>query len=114
MNSREYPTDDEVDAWKESMGIVAPTPARSTCCDGAGCLNCNESGLLEEQPEATVVHWEANDAPHDGPGWYYYDQEYQDEGSVGAFATREEAEAHARDAGYRFDPPQVSGSAVQP
>jgi hypothetical protein len=36
----------------------------------------------------------------DGPGWYYWDDEYPEEGVVGAFATREEAEAHAREAGY--------------
>jgi hypothetical protein len=32
---------------------------------------------------------------HDGPGWYYYDDEYRDEGSVGAFATEAEARTHA-------------------
>ncbi len=38
---------------------------------------------------------------HDGPGWYYVDDEYRDEGSCGAFPTREDAVAHAREAGYR-------------
>lgn len=33
---------------------------------------------------------------HDGPGWYYIFAEYPEEGSCGAFATKEEAEAHAR------------------
>lgn len=41
---------------------------------------------------------------HDGPGWYYLDDEYPDEGSVGAFATREEAEAHAKQCGYLMTP----------
>ena len=42
------------------------------------------------------------DAGYDGPGWYYWDEEYPEEGSVGAFDTREECEAHARDeGGYR-------------
>lgn len=80
------------------------TPEPSTCCAGNGCVNCNDSGLLIDQPVAVVEHWDKDDAPHSGPGWYYYDEEYQDEGSVGAFATRDEAEAHARDAGYRFEP----------
>ena len=34
---------------------------------------------------------------HDGPGWYYVDVEYPDEGSCGAFATKEAAIAHARE-----------------
>ena len=41
-----------------------------------------------------VEHW--GDEAHDGPGWYYYFDEYPEEGSCGAFATREECEAHAR------------------
>ena len=28
---------------------------------------------------------------HDGPGWYYWDDEYPEEGSCGAFDTREAA-----------------------
>lgn len=32
---------------------------------------------------------------HDGPGWYYTIDDYPDEGSCGAFATRQEAAAHA-------------------
>lgn len=35
---------------------------------------------------------------HDGPGWYYYDSEYPEEGSVGAFNSEEQARQHARDA----------------
>lgn len=34
---------------------------------------------------------------HDGPGWYYIDREYPDEGSCGAFTTRLLAWEHARD-----------------
>jgi predicted GNAT family acetyltransferase len=41
---------------------------------------------------------------HDGAGWYYVDDEYRDEGSVGAFATREKAIEHARAADYRIAP----------
>lgn len=32
---------------------------------------------------------------HDGPGWYYWDEEYTDEGVCGAFETLKEAEEHA-------------------
>ncbi len=39
---------------------------------------------------------------HDGPGWYYVDDEYPDEGSCGAFSTLDEAIAHAREATYTF------------
>jgi hypothetical protein len=41
------------------------------------------------------VYWEDG---HSGPGWYYYDREYPDEGSCGAFSSRSEAEEHAKDA----------------
>lgn len=37
---------------------------------------------------------------HDGPGWYYTIDDYPDEGSCGAFATRDEAAAHALESGY--------------
>lgn len=52
-----------------------------------------------------IVYWE--DA-HDGPGWYYYDSEYPDEGSCGAFKSRQEAEDHAKEA-YAGD---IEGYAV--
>ncbi len=42
---------------------------------------------------------------HDGPGWYYVDDEYPDEGSCGAFATAEQAADHARAAGYQVTIP---------
>ncbi len=39
---------------------------------------------------------------HDGPGWYWVDDEYpEDAGAVGAFATPEDAAAHVRGA-YRL------------
>lgn len=31
---------------------------------------------------------------HDGPGWYYWTEEYPDEGSAGAFETLEAARLH--------------------
>lgn len=49
-----------------------------------------------------VVKW--YDDTGDGPGWYYYDEEYQDEGVIGKFASREEAEEHAYAAGYQIWP----------
>jgi hypothetical protein len=55
---------------------------------------------LIDQPVAELVH---SAEGHSGPGWYYWDDEYRDEGSVGAFETKEEAMAHAADAGYRFE-----------
>jgi hypothetical protein len=54
-----------------------------------------------DSSRAIVEHWTK---AHDGPGWYYYDEECHDEGSVGAFSTREEAEAHARAADYVIAP----------
>lgn len=41
---------------------------------------------------------------HDGPGWYYTMDDCPDEGSFGAFATREEAIEHARLAGLDATP----------
>jgi hypothetical protein len=40
--------------------------------------------------------WEVG--AHDGPGWYYWDTDYPDEGSVGAFESKEECVAHASEA----------------
>lgn len=37
----------------------------------------------------------AGDEGHSGPGWYYYDAEYPDEGSIGPYATEHEARAEA-------------------
>lgn len=53
-----------------------------------------------EKPEVVLVQGDAS--WHDGPGWYYYDAEYQDEGSCGAFETAEQAIAHLTEAGYRL------------
>jgi hypothetical protein len=49
---------------------------------------------------AVVKYWEE---AHDGPGWYYYDEELPEEGSVGRFDTKEQAEAHAREHDYIVD-----------
>lgn len=54
--------------------------------------------LLLDAPDAVLVEGDAS--AHDGPGWYYYDSEYPDEGSVGAFGTAKEAREHALAAGY--------------
>ena len=39
---------------------------------------------------------------HDGPGWYYWEEDCADEGSCGAFATKGEAVAHFADCGVPF------------
>ena len=54
--------------------------------------------MSDDKATAVVVQWGAD--AHDGPGWYYYDEEYPEEGSVGPFATREECVAHAETGDY--------------
>ena len=49
---------------------------------------------MNEHIEVTVHYFKGG---HDGPGWYYWETEYPDEGSTGAFPTPETAEAHALD-----------------
>ncbi len=49
---------------------------------------------MEGQTPATVYYWPE---AHDGPGFYYVEDEYPDEGSCGAFATLSEAIEHARE-----------------
>jgi len=75
------------------------------------CIGCPcpvvgpwDDDIEDELPVACVEQW-GEDA-HDGPGWYYYDEEYKEEGSIGAFDSREEAEADAKAAGYRIDNPE--------
>ena len=48
--------------------------------------------LLGDKATATLYYY---DEAHDGPGFYYIDDECSDEGSCGAFKTVEEAIAHA-------------------
>lgn len=40
---------------------------------------------------------------HDGAGWYYWEEDCADEGSVGSFETKEEAVEHFRGAGVEFE-----------
>lgn len=58
-----------------------------------------EDALADDRPVARVMLGDGT--CHDGAGWYYVEDECEDEGSVGAFTTREEAVAHATEAGYR-------------
>lgn len=58
-------------------------------------------------PPPEVIVLVGDESYHAGPGWYYYDAEYPDEGSCGAFETREEAIAHAEEAGYVVRPTVV-------
>lgn len=53
----------------------------------------------DDRAEALVV--EGDDTWHGGPGWYYYDTEYPDEGSVGPFPCATDACAHATRSDYR-------------
>lgn len=61
------------------------------------------AAMLADRAVAVLVYWNEVCPGHSGPGWYYYDDEYPDEGSCGAFATREEAVAHAEAAEYRVE-----------
>jgi hypothetical protein len=55
------------------------------------------SGACAAREDPTRITIKLGDSTwHDGPGWYYYDSEYPDEGSVGAFASCEAAMAHAK------------------
>ncbi len=65
-----------------------------------GMVHTMERGAIMSQPEPiklpeNVSFYEGDANWHDGPGWYYVFSEYPDEGSVGAFATKDEAIAHA-------------------
>lgn len=51
-----------------------------------------------DRPTATL--YEGSRAWHDGPGWYYVDDEYPEDGSCGAFTTRAMAIDHAHRSGY--------------
>jgi hypothetical protein len=54
----------------------------------------------EDKPIAVVVEL---DRAHDGPGWYWYEDECKEEGVVGAFRSRKSAARHARKSGYAVD-----------
>jgi hypothetical protein len=53
----------------------------------------------EDRAVAVVLHCTEG---FDGLGWYYHDADYWEEGGVGAFASKQEAEGHAREADYRI------------
>lgn len=54
--------------------------------------------IPDDQRTTVTFGWFADG--HDGDGWYYWEDEYPEEGSTGAFGTKAEAVAHAKDAGY--------------
>lgn len=62
----------------------------------------------EDKPEAVILV--GDESFCDGLGWYYYDAEYPEEGVCGSFVTREEAIAHAREAGYTVRPGELDGA----
>lgn len=71
--------------------------------------------MTDDKQEVTLRIGDA--AWHDGPGWYYTIDEYEDEGSCGAFPTREAAIDHAMACGYvvaRVIPFTVAGSPPSP
>lgn len=53
---------------------------------------------MDDDQTATIRYYTTG--AYDGPGWYWLDAEYPEEGGVGAFATPDEAIANARDCGY--------------
>lgn len=67
-------------------------------CGGLGkCLCAAQTRrLLNELDNMVKYRFEEGDF-HDGPGWYYWDNEYRDEGSCGAFRNYREAYDHAWD-----------------
>lgn len=66
--------------------------------------NATPPGELDDAPDTATVYL-GDAAWHNGPGWYYVIDEYPDEGSCGAFATREEAIEHASSAGLHATGP---------
>jgi len=55
------------------------------------CAECHGSGLLGIRVEEGDASW------HDGPGWYFIDSDYPDEGSCGAFKSKNDAIVYARE-----------------
>lgn len=58
----------------------------------------DEKEQIEEDYGAAAVLYFDN--AHDGPGWYFYDLCYPEEGSCGSFETKEEACKFAEENGY--------------
>lgn len=65
-----------------------------------------EDELDQTSRPVAILHF--FDAAHSGRGWYYWLEEYPEEGSVGAFDFRDQAAKHAHTAG--FAPVQSRGS----
>lgn len=61
-----------------------------------------------DKSSATVIYC---DNAHDGPGWYWVDDQYPDEGTCGAFETASAAEADARES---FEVVHVVQPAAEP
>lgn len=61
-------------------------------------------------PTVTLHYAAPRDAElwHNGAGWYYTIDDLEDEGSVGAFDTAENARKHAERIGYRVADETVS------
>jgi hypothetical protein len=80
------------------------------------CSACNHEwrpcdfatvGVATGESEADVSYF---DGGHDGPGWYYWDSQHEDEGTCGAFESFEEAARHAAISYHRVLPPLMARS----
>lgn len=56
--------------------------------------------MCEDKPVAIVFYCKKECGE---PGYYYYDEDYQDEGVCGPFNTLEKATLHALDAEYKVE-----------
>lgn len=74
--------------------MTSPTKTES---DGAAASASElRAGVPEvSRVEASVRFFGTDDAAHDGPGWYWWESEYPEEGCSGAFFTRKLAIEHA-------------------
>jgi hypothetical protein len=60
-------------------------------------MDPTENMLPEPDDLPTAALYLGDETWHDGPGWYWVDEEYpEDMGAIGAFATPEEAAKHVR------------------
>lgn len=89
----------------------ATKPHRTHLCEKCGNewqpCDFDSVGVASNPEESEADVFYANGG-HDGPGWYYWDSEYPEEGSIGTFESFEEAARHAATAYYRVRPPALA------
>jgi hypothetical protein len=71
------------------------------------CFSLCYNAAMKDQDERAIALLKHVDGPaskqwHGGPGWYYWDESYPDEGSVGPFKTEAEARVHATQGDYEI------------